>query len=396
MNRHPWALILMHYVAGVFAAAQLGKVAALAPLIAADLGFGLVTISLATSLIEIGGATLGIVAGGLAGRLGLRSTLLGALVCLTLGSAGAGTAQGAASLIAWRVLEAAGYLGVIVSAPVLIVQAAGPTRQGTALALWSSFVPVGLALGAWAHAAVAALASWRMAMFASAAVGCVVLIAMSVLMPPALRAATPAAGARHDLGAPRAAWCLAASFGLYALFQVGVLALLPSLYTRSGMSVSAAATWTGFAALATLIGSVTAAWLLRRGTALQWPASVALILPALMSFAVFTSVGLSPAAPVIAIVLNIVSGVFASLAFALVPRAAGGLARMPQANGLLAQFGASGSLLGPPLLAAAAEHGGWGAAAVCGFVVSVLTVPLALMAIAGAHAETVVRSPAQG
>jgi len=395
MNRHPWAVILMHYAAGVFAAAQLGKVAALAPLIAADLGFGLVTISLATSLIEIGGATLGVLAGGLAGRLGLRATLLGALACLVVGSAGAGTAQGAATLIAWRVLEAAGYLGVIVSAPVLIMQAAGPARQGTALALWSSFVPVGLALGAWAHAAVAALASWRVAMFASAGVGALVLIAMSLLMPRAPAATDHPPGTRPSLRAPRAAWCLAASFGLYALFQVGVLALLPSLYTRGGMSVSAAATWTGFAALATLIGSVTAAWLLRHGHALKLPSAIALVVPALLGFAVFTPGGLSPAAPAIAIVLNIVSGVFASLAFALVPRVAGGIARMPQANGLLAQFGASGSLLGPPLLAAAAEHGGWGAAATLGLVVSALAVPLALMAISGAEPAPV-RSPAQG
>ena len=86
---------------------------------------------------------------------------------------------------------------------------------------------------------------------------------------------------------------------------------------------------------------------------------------------------------------------FASLAFALVPRVAGGIARMPQANGLLAQFGASGSLLGPPLLAAAAEHGGWGAAATLGLVVSALAVPLALMAISGAEPAPV-RSPAQG
>jgi hypothetical protein len=380
MTRGPWAVILIYYAAGVFAAAQLGKVAALAPLMAPDLGLTLVTMALATSLIEIGGATLGVLAGGVVARLGLRAALLGAVVCLVAGSAGAATAQGAASLIGWRMLEAAGYLGVIVSTPVLIARAAGPHAQGTALALWSSFVPVGLALGAWGHAAVAASASWRAAMLASAALGCVLLV---VLWRQPGGAAPNAGVAAPRLGAPLAAWCLAASFGGYALVQVGVLALLPSLLTAHGaMPVTTAAAWTGAAAMATLIGSGTAACLLRYRRPLEAACAVALVGPALLVFSVFTPHGATPATPFFAVAASALSGVFGSLAFALVPSAAGGIDRMPQANGLIAQFGATGSLLGPPLMALAVERWGWGAAAVCGLLVSLLAVPLALKAIA--------------
>jgi len=454
--RVPWGLILCHYAVGVFAAAQLGKVAALAPLMTADLGLGLTTMALATSLIEIGGAMLGVVAGGLAARVGLRRTLLGAVACLALGSAGAGTAQAAASLIAWRVLEAAGYLGVIVSVPVLIVRAAGPRTQGTALALWSSFVPVGLALGAWGHVAVAAWSSWRGAMYASAALGAVVggllwalharsrmstvatdtgavpsgparrsmpiarpdrpALSTPIAIPPTITTATATAIpttpppattgaaatrramlARLGLGAPLAAWCLAASFGCYALFQVGVLALLPSLLTHAGMSVPAAASWTGIAALATLAGSAAAAWLLSHGRGLRSAAAVSLVGPALMAFAVFAPGGGALPAAVAAVALNMGSGVFGSLGFAMVPGAAGSADRMPLANGLLAQFGATGSLLGPPLMAAAAERWGWGAAAVCGLIVALIGVPLAWVAVTRSRGgRTPVRSPAPG
>ena len=382
MTRGPWPFILVYYAAGVYAAAQLGKVAALAPLMAADLGLGLVTMALATSLIEIGGATLGIVAGGVAARLGLRVALLGAVVCLGAGSIGGATASGAATLIAWRVLEAIGYLGVIVSAPVLIARAAGPQRHGTALALWSSFVPVGLALGAWGHAAIAAQASWRVAMAASAAVGGLVLIALLLSRTSTRDTAPPSPGAAMaTLRAPVAAWCLAASFGCYALFEVGLLALLPPLLiTRSGMSVTNAATWTGLAALATIVGSFAAAGLLQRRRALVAPVVMSLVGPALLAFAVFMPAGTSVVPAVVAVALNALSGIFASLAFAQAPAAAGGVERMAQVNGLIAQFGASGSLLGPPLLAAAVERWGWGAAAVCGLLVSLLAVPLALKA----------------
>jgi MFS family permease len=380
MTRNPWPLIFVYYAAGVYAAAQLGKVAALAPLMAADLGLGLVTMALATSLIEIGGATLGIVAGGVVARIGLRVALLGAVVCLGTGSIGGATAGGGAALIAWRVLEAVGYLGVIVSAPVLIARSAGPQGQGTALALWSSFVPVGLALGAWGHAAIAAQASWRVAMVASAAVGAAVLIALLASRPPALGGAAPHA-TTVALRAPAAAWCLAASFGGYALFEVGLLALLPQmLTTRGGMSVTSAAAWTGLAALATIIGSAAAAWLLRQRRSLVAPVVISLIAPALVAFAVFPPAGTSTVAAVFAVALNALSGVFASLAFAQAPVAAGGVHRMAQVNGLIAQFGASGSLLGPPLMAAAVERWGWGAAAACGLLVSLLAVPLALKA----------------
>ena len=369
----------------MFAAAQLGKVAALAPLIAADLGLGLVVVALATSLIEIGGALFGVVAGGVAARLDLRATLLGAVACLALGSAGAATAQGATALIGWRVLEAAGYLGVIVSAPVLIATAAGPASQGTALALWSSFVPVGLALGAWGHAAVAAVASWRGAVIASAVIGALVWIALLASHARDRGTTAPAAGSIATLSGR--AWCLAIAFGCYALFEVGLLALLPSMLSASGaMSVATAAAWTGLAALATIVGSVAAAWLLRHGRHIGTAVAVSLLVPAALAFAVFTPNGPTPWAAAIAVLLNAVSGLFVSFAFAHAPIAAGGVERMTQINGLIAQFGASGSLIGPPLMAAAVERWGWGAAAVCGLIVSLIALPLA---------ARVIRSPAQ-
>ena len=203
--------------------------------------------------------------------------------------------------------------------------------------------------------------------------------------------------ARLGLGAPLAAWCLAASFGCYALFQVGVLALLPSLLTHTGMSVPAAASWTGIAALATLAGSAAAAWLLSHGRGLRSAAAVSLVGPALMAFAVFAPGGRALPAAVAAVALNMGSGVFGSLAFAMVPGAAGSADRMPLANGLLAQFGATGSLLGPPLMAAAAERWGWGAAAVCGLIVALIGVPLAWVAVTRSRGgRTPVRSPAPG
>ena len=78
---------------------------------------------------------------------------------------------------------------------------------------------------------------------------------------------------------------------------------------------------------------------------------------------------------------------WASLAFSLLPRLARGPGQMVRANGLLAQCGASGSLLGPPTMAACVQAGGWSAAALAGLGVSLVALPLAWRA-ATAAAQT--------
>lgn len=106
--RSPWPLVWTLYLTGLVAAAQLGKLSALAPLIAAELGLRLPTVALAISLLDVGGATLGAAAGLMAQRLGLWRSLRWGLAVLGLAGLGGAAAQGALDLLAWRLLEAAG------------------------------------------------------------------------------------------------------------------------------------------------------------------------------------------------------------------------------------------------------------------------------------------------
>jgi len=120
---------------------------------------------------------------------------------------------------------------------------------------------------------------------------------------------------------------------------------------------------------------------MRRDRPLGGFTAFGIAVPALLLFAVFTpSQGswLWPAAA--ATLLNAISGAVPAVVFARLPDAVGPDGDMATANGLLAQGGASGSLLGPPLLAAAASHFGWPAAAGAGLAASALC--LALLALA--------------
>lgn len=390
-GRSPWPLVWLLYLSGLLAAAQLGKLAALAPLIASALGLGLTAVAIAISLIELGGATLGAAAGLLAQRLGLRRTLRWGVAALALAGLGGAWAQGAVGLIGWRLLEAAGYLGVIVSAPVLIslhAGAAGARAQGLAMTLWSTFVPVGLALGAWASAGAAASLGWRDAMTAGGLVAVVLWLTLWRARLPSEHADAPMtpAGTHIATGPTPAIWCLALGFGAFAWFEIGVLALLPTLLVReAGLSAQAAGQWTAVASVSAVAGSAVTAWLLRRGMDLRGPVMASLALPPLLLFGVFTPTPRAGVAIALAVLLNMLGGVFASLAFALLPRLAETPARMVRANGLLAQCGASGSLLGPPTLAACVQAGGWTAAATFGLLASLVALPLAWQAVTAAE-----------
>lgn len=381
----PWPAVLLLYLCGLFAAVQLGKFSALAPLMAVALGLSLPAVAVAISLVEAGGATLGSVAGRLADRAGLHRALRAGLLALAVAGLGEATAPGATALFAWRLLEAAGYLGVIVSAPVLIVRgtaAAGVRTQAMALTLWSTFVPVGIALGAWVSAALAQPLGWRMAVLAWAGTGGLLAAVVWWRGPqqsaPAPRARASDSGTVPVSGAtPVGVWTLALGFGGFAIFEVGMLGLLPTLLVRqAGMAAEAAGRWTAIASVSAVAGSALAAWLLRRGVGLRWPCMVSLGVPPLLLFAVFTPTPVLPWALAAAVALNALGGIFASLAFALLPRVAPDARSLVRGNGWIAQCGASGSLLGPPLMAAAVQTGGWHAAALLGLGVSALALPL--------------------
>ena len=390
--------ILLYYLCGVFAAAQLGKLAALSPPIARELQLGLAAMAALTSLLEVCGATLGGVAGRWLPRVGLRSSLSVAVLALAVGAAASAFAQDLVTLALARLVESLGYLAIVVAAPVLIARAAEGRRQAAAMALWSTFVPVGMAVGAWAYAWAAGAVGWRLAQALSVAGGLLLWVSLRAMaagdaatrraasttsptapVAPAAPAPPPSSGATGAL-----LWALVAAFGAYAVAEVGLLALLPSLLTQGGMPLAAAGGWTAAAALANVPASAIGAWLLKRRGALSPAIAVAMAvslgLSGLLFLAALRDGGQAPQQALLAIAVNAASGVFPSLVFALLPLAARAPERLALASGRLTQFGASGALLGPPLMGAVVERWGWSAAGGLALALSALAIPLALFA----------------
>ncbi|MDC8012672.1 CynX/NimT family MFS transporter [Tahibacter soli] len=371
--------IVWYYALGVIAAAQLGKMAALMPLARVELAMSLTAAAFVISLLEIGGATLGRVAASLGRRAGLQPTLLAGIGLIAIAGIGESLAGGATSMYAWRALEGLGYLGVVTAAPLLIIETATDAQRGPALSLWSSFVPAGVAAGAIGAGTLAEASSWRGAIVASAAIAAVAFV---VTWLTTVRGAGASFGGEGRRGAGLRAWQLAVGFGCYALFEVGLLALLPTfLVDEAGATPRTAGLLTGLASFATVAGSALAAWLAHRRAGLRWPIAVCVIVPAVLLFFVFRQLPQLGTVAAVAVALNAISGVLPAIAFSLLPHAAGSPTAIPAANGLITQFGASGSLLGPPLMAWCVARGGWPAAAWCGAILSAACLVLMLAAI---------------
>lgn len=386
-----WVQIFTLWLVGVLAAAQLAKFSSLAPMLRVTFGLSLAEVGLLISLLEVGGGALGFAAGLAIGHGGTRRFLAIGLALLAAAGLGEAFAPGATWLYVARAVEGIGYLLVVTAAPTLIATIASDRQRGAALALWSTFVPVGVAFGSAITGLAASILSVR---------GIFLLWALAPLAMMAMARALPAepVGERSRVRLPRAAaWLSTLSFGFYTVYVCSLTMLLPTfLIEETGASIGMAALVTALASLATLIGTGLAARLLHRGLrgsgAVIRLGGIGLVLSALLALIVFRQVGDGTVALLVsgsaAVLLMICSGIAPPLVFARLPALAGASAadspQIAAANGLLTQFGAGGALIGPPLGGLVVGWWGWtGLGAAIALLAIAMLAILALAEIVG-------------
>ncbi|USQ97603.1 MFS transporter [Caulobacter sp. RL271] len=364
-----WLNIVALWLIGVLAAAQLPKIAVLAPALRETFHLSLAQVGLLVSLLEIGGAVFGMVGGLALGRFGGRRFLLAGLSVLLACSVVEALAPNVALLFAARAVEGLGYVLVVIAAPTMIVAIAPERIRGAALALWSTFVPVGVALGSGVTGVAVALTSPKTALLLWAGLCALGLVAA------ARQGAGVRGAARMVLPRP-AAVVVTFGFGLYTVFVCALTMLLPSfLIERVGASLSGASLATGLVSLTALPASAIAVRILHGAPSA--PRRVVLtVVPALLATAVIAPLIFHPSVAGDAVAVTLVaglalllSGIASPLVFARLPGLAGATApddpRIAAANGLLTQFGAGGALIGPPLGGLVVGRWGWQGLGVC-------------------------------
>lgn len=357
------AAIAALLVAGVFAGAQLGKIAPLVGWYRDEIGFSLVLIGWLTSAIGIFVALLALPAGWAVGVLGARPSFVWSSVVLVAGGVALASFDAPGLILAGRLVEGAGYLALVIAIPAILTTISPPAWRGAALALWGGFVPVGFAAADFLAAALVDPVGPALYLLANVAIFAV-FAAISVLLlrrvgdvVPDRIPAADGDGRRAISGSLSVAVVAAAlAFGVYVVLSVGFFAFMPAFVAdRGDLLVSA-----GVIALSVPAGNVLASLFMRRGTALvaAWLAAAGFAVAAIAAVPAFAAAG-AATTTVAGLVFAIAGGVTASALFAAVPYIVPKGGSVAVAIGLVAQTGGLGTVFGPPLAGHVIERYGW-------------------------------------
>ncbi|ASU78915.1 MFS transporter [Actinopolyspora erythraea] len=382
-TRAYWPKFSAIYASGVLAAASIGKIGPISGELRGELGLSISQVGLISSSVTATAAVLGLLVGFVTRSAGKKSLLLSGLVVMAVSGALLARLDGFAALLATRLLESLGYVVVVVTAPVLVMSLGGGARRTAALAVWGTFLPVGLALGSFAGGTVSAALGWRAWLVVAAGAVAVLAVLVAATVPRGTigeEQEDDGAGAERTRSAPlelARPLALSSGFATASAVIVSLVALFPTYLAESfGVPTAQAGTLTGLISLIGVIGGFVTSGLLRRGTRIARVFVVGVLMPvgALVAFAGFGGVVLSVGGAVLVALANeaVVAAVFAA-----VPMVVSSARRVGTANGLVAQLGSLGSLAGPPLMGLVVTGaGGWWAIGPVTLVVCLVGVAL--------------------
>jgi MFS transporter, DHA1 family, inner membrane transport protein len=356
---HVWLLI----GTGVVAAAQIGKAIISVPMIRSDLVLGLDLAGLVVATFATLGATVGIGAGVVVGRLGVRRSLIGGMVAIGLGNAIGAGAPDALVLLAARIIEGARFLGVVLAIPSILTRVVRRGARDFVMGAWSAYMPTGIMLMLFAAPLLPAI-GWRNFWIANAlaAGACAVLLAIYAPPPPAAErdpARQVLAEVKTVLRDPS---CLILAFAFFAYScQIFSLAFaLPVLLTSAhGMPLGAAGLLSALVLAVSAVGHLASGFLLRAGVPISTNIGAAFGFFILSGFAVYGGVLPAQGVTLTAALALGIGGLAPGAIYAAAPHAAPAPAAVPPTIGLVQQASNLGQFAGPLVLGLWVEHLGW-------------------------------------
>jgi predicted MFS family arabinose efflux permease len=382
MTQGGWPSLILIYLYGVVSAASLTKAIPLQAHITHLPGANVALFGLFVSLMAVLPAIFGTLSGAFIDRVGARPALI---LAALIGALVNGLYLVADSILPFqviRVVEGAIPLLVYAAAPALMIATSAPERRSAAMALWSSYTPVGTSLGLLISAAFAAAEHWRFAYLVHGAIF-VALALLGLALPRT--AARPAAAARRSiialLKSPEgiAPLRLATSFGVLILLGLGVSVVMPTYLSRHyAISISTASGIMAATNVLMILGSTLSGVVLTRGVL---PATLFICLAVVGSvaglgvFAPWTQMSLTLGALVVWLICT---GAAMAVLASLLPRVAGPEHRASTA-GLLSQTGALTTFVTSPLWLAVLELHQWLALVaiiLAGWAVSAVLLPV--------------------
>ncbi|MBU0747798.1 MAG: MFS transporter [Gammaproteobacteria bacterium] len=356
-----WRAVWVVVAAGVVSALHLGKVAIAGPQLQAELGLSLGMLGGLGATFAVLGALGGVMAGSVVARAGDRRMLVTGLWATVLGAALAMSTDRFPVLLASRAVEGLGFLLITVAGPTVLGRLVRAADRNRAMALWSCFMPAGMALamltGPW-------LGEWRN-LWAAAAVAAGLLAVVVLCAVP--RAPAPAEGLLPpvrvaDVWQP-APLALTTTFLLYSLMFFALFSFLPVLLQqRMQVGAGAVGLLAALASAVNMVGNLAAGVLLKKMTreALGTAAAVTM---GLCAVGIFLPVLGPEAAFVLCLVFSAVGGLIPASLLSSVAQVTSTPTQAALVVGLLMQGSNLGQALGPVLVGNAVDRHGWPAAA---------------------------------
>ncbi|KHJ53611.1 MFS transporter [Aureimonas altamirensis] len=360
-----WTAISVIVGSGIAAALQVGKGAIAAPMLQDDLGIDLTAIGWFAGIFALIGLFGGIPAGAFAARFGARRILMIGLLVTALGGALGAALPGLPSLFIGRVIEGAGFLLVTVAAPSLIGEVARPADRDLAFALWSCFMPVGMAS---AMLAGPLFGDWRAMWWASCALALAICATVPLVIPASEQSRSMSfQSLRHDtliVLSDRRAVGLSLTFALFALMFFAVFSFLPVLLMeRLRVTHQTAGLLSALVLAVNVIGNLAAGMLLSRGLGRTALLIAACLVMGLAGSGIFLPVLPDAAAFALCLLFSAFGGVIPTILLSSAPVVAPAAGLVPVVLGLILQGNNLGQILGPTAIGAAQDRLGWESAA---------------------------------
>jgi MFS transporter, DHA1 family, inner membrane transport protein len=357
-----WPNILLIVGAGVVSAFQVGKAPAALAAVQADLGLGLATASWLLSAFALVGASAGVAVGVAVDHVGARRMVIGGLLLQGVSGAAGALAGGAPLLLATRAIEGIGFLTVTVAAPTLIVAMARPRDLGRAIAVWGTFMPVGITL-VMLGAPLLAATGWRGFWLVNAAI----LIGYAALLALGTRFVPPGGAPRRSIAADLrqtlaagGPWLLAGLMAAFAAVFFAVFGFLPLLLSdRLAVGPETGSLLTALAMAANVLGNLGCGLLLARGVRRSHILLVGLVTMALCSLGILGEAVPGALAYALCIVFSAVGGLVPVALIDGAPRHAPRPELVGATMGFLMQGNNAGIVVGPAAAGALASGFGW-------------------------------------
>lgn len=378
-----------------------GILSPLAVKITAALGAPVAAIGLTISLFSLPASVAAIIGGGVVDRLGPRRILLMTPPTLLLADVLLWFAPNIWAFDLGMLLAGIGYIGILNGGAAMLIGALGGARRTRALTLWSTYPPIGFALGLLIAAPFTAGEGWRLAILLHGAFMLLCALASPLLpyVAPIRRAApgarTPLANLLEGLRRRRVVMLGVAS-AMPSMISYGTsLAAATYIAKVHGVSLAASASIVAVAKIvAVLLGSTITGNLLARNVPPRRLLMITVVIGSLAQLALFLPQSPLPLAIAGLMAWLFTFGVTNGVCMAAMPALADETFGGGSVAGVVNQLVSLASFATPAIYFMLNDWTGYVAIAVAGLLVCLLLLPGS--GKAGARRQTAVSPPSTG